>query len=209
MATRATGREPALHLLHGTGLAVASLRPRVPMPEPPAFIAESDLLRSAYEVACAAHHGPAREGDTDIEHPLAVAGVLHDNGFDEHVVAAALLHDVVEDTSLDLATIAAPFGADIARLVDEMTEDESIESYPQRKAEHRRRVAQDRRAAAIYAADKLASTRSVRAGEKDVEPMQLEHYVETLRVMRKTHPDLPFLDELGEELDTILKRRRG
>jgi (p)ppGpp synthase/HD superfamily hydrolase len=209
MATRARAREPSLHLLHGTGLVVASLRPRVPMPEPPAFIAESELLRSAFEVACVAHHGPAREGDTNIEHPLAVAGVLHDNGFDEHVVAAALLHDVVEDTSLDLATIAAPFGDDIATLVDEMTEDRGIEGYRERKAEHRRRVARDPRAAAIYAADKLASTRSVRAGDKDVEPEQLNHYVETLRTMRATHPDLPFLDELGEELDTILKRRRG
>jgi hypothetical protein len=90
-----------------------------------------------------------------------------------------------------------------------MTEDRGIEGYRERKAEHRRRVARDPRAAAIYAADKLASTRSVRAGEKDVEPMQLEHYVETLRVMRNTHPDLPFLDELGEELDAIIEHRSG
>jgi GTP diphosphokinase / guanosine-3',5'-bis(diphosphate) 3'-diphosphatase len=177
------------------------------MPEPPEFIVESELLRSAYEVACTAHHGPAREGDTDITHPLAVAEVLHDNGFDEHVVAAALLHDVVEDTAVDLPAIAAPFGSDIAGLVDEMTEDESIESYPQRKAEHRRRVSKDRRAAAIYAADKLASTRSLLAGERDVAPEKLEHYVETLRTMRETNPDLPFLDELGEELDAIVERR--
>ncbi len=179
------------------------------MPEPPEFIAESDLLTSAYEVALAAHHGPARRGDTDIDHPLAVAGVLHDNGFDDHVVAAALLHDVVEDTSLDLAAIAAPFGSDIATLVEEMTEDESIESYPQRKAEHRQRVSKDPRAAAIYAADKLASTRRLRAGEAEVTPEKLDHYVETLRTMRKTHPDLPFLDELGAQLDTILARRGG
>jgi (p)ppGpp synthase/HD superfamily hydrolase len=179
------------------------------MPEPPDFIADSELLRSAFEVASAAHQEASRKGGTGIEHPLAVAEVLHANGFDEHVVAAGLLHDVVEDTSLDLAALAAPFGFDITGLVEEMTEDESIESYAQRKAEHRTRVSRDRRAAAIYAADKLASTRSVRAGEKEVEPEQLKHYVETLRTLRESHPDLPFLDQLGEELDAILERRGG
>jgi GTP pyrophosphokinase len=172
------------------------------MREPPDFIAGSELLRGAFELAREAHHGPAREGDTEIDHPVAVAELLHHAGFDEHVVAAALLHDVVEDTSLDLGAISAPFGADIARLVAEMTEDSGIEPYAERKAEHRARVSRDRGAAAIYAADKLATTRSLR-GPEDIAPEKLEHYLKTLQTMCETHPDLPFLGELRQELSAL------
>jgi GTP diphosphokinase / guanosine-3',5'-bis(diphosphate) 3'-diphosphatase len=174
------------------------------MQQPPEFIAESDLLRGAYELARSAHHGPAREGDTEINHPVAVAELLHDAGFDEHVVAAALLHDVVEDTSLDLDAIAEPFGPDIARLVAEMTEDARIEPYQQRKAEHRARVSQDRRAAAIYAADKLATAKGLE-GPKDVSPQKLQHYLQTLATLCEAHPDLPFLAELREELSGLVE----
>jgi GTP diphosphokinase / guanosine-3',5'-bis(diphosphate) 3'-diphosphatase len=175
------------------------------MHEPPQFIAESKLLRSAYEMADAAHHGPPREGETEIDHPVAVAELLHQNGFEDHVVAAALLHDVVEDTSLNLQTIAESFGQDIARLVSEMTEDARIEPYERRKAEHRARVSQDRRAAAIYAADKLATTRGLE-GAEDVPPEKLQHYLRTLETLCETNPELPFLPELREELTRLVER---
>jgi (p)ppGpp synthase/HD superfamily hydrolase len=174
------------------------------MQDPPDFIAESDFLRSAYELARTAHHGPAQEGETEIDHPVAVAQLLHEAGFDEHVVAAALLHDVVEDTSLDLAEIAERFGPDIAGLVAEMTEDARIESYPERKAEHRSRVTNDRRVAAIYAADKLATTRGLQ-GSEDVPPQKLQHYLRTLGTLCKAYPDLPFLGQLREELSGLVK----
>jgi guanosine-3',5'-bis(diphosphate) 3'-pyrophosphohydrolase len=172
----------------------------------PAFVADSELLESAYLLARSAHHGPAREGDTDISHPVAVAALLKEHDFEEPVVAAALLHDVVEDTSLDVAAIERAFGAEVARLVSEMTEDPSIESYEERKAEHRSRVAGDRRVAAIYAADKLANTRDL-AGAHEVPPEKLEHYRQTLRILCETHPDLPFLSELGDELSAIAAKR--
>ncbi len=176
------------------------------MREPPDFVAESDFLRGAYELARSAHHGPAREGDTEIEHPVAVATVLQDNGFDEHVVAAALLHDVVEDTALDVGTISDRFGPDVAGLVAEMTEDAGIEPYEARKAEHRSRVSHDRRAAAIYGADKLATTKGL-AGPEEVPAQKLEHYRQTLRTLCETHPDLPFLAQLREELDRLVDGR--
>lgn len=177
------------------------------MSDPPRFVEDSQLLSDAFELARAAHHGPAREGDTDIEHPLAVAEVLHENGFDDHVVAAALLHDVVEDTAIDLSTLAARFGPDIGRLVAQMTEDEEIESYPDRKAEHRSRVAGDRRVAAIYAADKLATTREIDDPD-EVPAEKLDHYLTTLRILCERHPDLPFIGELNDEL-TELAQGRG
>jgi GTP diphosphokinase / guanosine-3',5'-bis(diphosphate) 3'-diphosphatase len=169
--------------------------------EPPPFITESELLVDAYELACWAHEGDASQGDTEIGHPLAVAELLDAEGFDNQVVAAALLHDVVEDTAVDLDSISERFGPGISELVAEMTEDESIESYPQRKAEHRERVSRDRRAAAIYAADKLASARTLDAADAPGE--KLEHYRATLRKLREEHPDLPFLEELESELAAI------
>jgi GTP diphosphokinase / guanosine-3',5'-bis(diphosphate) 3'-diphosphatase len=178
------------------------------MNELPAFVADSELLASAYLLARSAHHGPAREGDTDISHPVAVAELLKEYDFEENVVAAALLHDVVEDTSLDIAEIEKAFGGDVARLVAEMTEDASIESYEERKAEHRSRVAGDRRVAAIYAADKLATTRDL-AGAREVPPEKLEHYRQTLRMLCEAHPDLPFLGELGDELTVVAASRRS
>jgi (p)ppGpp synthase/HD superfamily hydrolase len=176
------------------------------MTVPPQFVTESSLLADAYELARSAHHGPAREGDTDIEHPLQVAEVLHESEFDDQVVAAALLHDVVEDTAVDLPSLAQAFGPEICQLVAEMTEDPSIESYPERKAEHRERVARDPRVAAIYAADKLANTRDL-AGSREVPPEKLDHYLETLRMLCSTHPDLPFLSQLQEELNELAERR--
>jgi GTP diphosphokinase / guanosine-3',5'-bis(diphosphate) 3'-diphosphatase len=166
----------------------------------PSFTRGSPLLRGAWRMAHEWHHGPRRRGDTDIDHPVAVAGLLHEQGFDEGVVAAGLLHDVVEDTTTSADEIAVRYGPEVARLVGEMTEDPAIEPYEERKAEHRDRVSKDRSVAAIYAADKLATTRSL---DGPPEPPRLEHYVATFRVLCETHPDLPFLDELRAELERI------
>lgn len=177
------------------------------MSEAPDYIAKSSLLAGAYELARTAHHGPARRGDTDIDHPLAVAQVLHEHGFDEQVVAAALLHDVVEDTAVDLRAIAEPFGPEVCLLVAEMTEDPSIGSYEERKAEHRGRVSRDPRAAAIYAADKLASTRKLSGQAEGVSAERLDHYGATLQMLREKHPELPFLPELHDRLAALRAER--
>ncbi|MGH2982134.1 MAG: HD domain-containing protein [Solirubrobacterales bacterium] len=170
------------------------------MRQPPKFVAKSELLSRAYAFAHAAHHGPAREGDTDIAHPLSVAELLHEQGFDDQIVAAALLHDVVEDTAVDLPAIADSFGPEVGALVGEMTEDAGIGSYRERKAEHRSRVVRDPRAAAIYAADKLAKARRLeKPGE--LPPDKLDHYRKTLELLRDRHPELPFLSQLRIELD--------
>ena len=173
----------------------------------PSFVQGSELLDGAYRMALEAHEGPRRRGDTHIEHPVEVARILRDRGFDERVVAAALLHDVVEDTDTSPEEIRERFGDEVAELVREMTEDESIEPYEARKAEHRRRVARDRRAAAIYAADKIARARELQGSAGEVPPEKLQHYLETLRTLGETHPELPFLADLREELEALLAER--
>jgi (p)ppGpp synthase/HD superfamily hydrolase len=173
----------------------------------PSFVAGSALLRGAYQLALGAHHGPAREGDTTIDHPARVACLLHESGFEESVVAAALLHDVIEDTAIDLDEVEARFGHEIARLVGQMTEDESIEPYEARKREHRARITHDRRVAAIYAADKLANARTFNEVGEQPDDAKLEHYRRTLGTLRARQPDLPFLEPLQDELERLMARR--
>lgn len=175
-----------------------------PVSDQPDFIAGRDLSSRAYEFALRAHHGPDRRGDTDIDHPVAVAGLLDRAGFGEEVVAAALLHDVVEDTDRGLDGIQIEFGAEVRGLVEAMTEDESIADYEERKAEHRGRVlAAGAAPASIYVADKLARVRAYRESGDEVDPQRLDHYWDTLRLFASRRPELPFLSELAEELPDL------
>ena len=97
----------------------------------------------------------------------------------------------------------------MAALVEAMTEDEGIESYEARKAEHRARVtARGPRAAAIYAADKLAKMPHLRADPDSASERQLAHYRQTVETLRAGHPDLPFLGDLEEELTALAVQRR-
>jgi GTP pyrophosphokinase len=174
----------------------------VPHPVPD-FVRDRALLQGAYATALWAHHGPRRKGDTDIEHPVAVATLLDQHGFSEEIVAAALLHDVVEDTETDISEIREQFGPEVADLVERMTEDEKIKPYRERKAEHRHRVADDRRVAAIYAADKLAHAEQFNTDHEEPSAQRLEHYRRTLVELSDAYPSLDFLGELRSELDRL------
>lgn len=84
--------------------------------------AGTQLVRHAYEVALAAHDGQKRaSGESYIQHPLAVAGILADLRLDPATIAAALLHDVAEDTDIKIDDIRNEFGEEVARLVDGVT----------------------------------------------------------------------------------------
>ena len=173
---------------------------------PPDFVTGSALLEGAYGMAVSAHHGPRSRGNTRIDHPVAVARLLDENGFPEAVVAAALLHDVIEDTATERDEIEAGFGAEVAELVGEMTEDSTISAYRERKAEHRGRVASNSCVAAIYAADKLAKVRRLNETGEQPEGERLDHYRRTLVELRSAEPSLPFLSELADELDRLAGR---
>jgi GTP pyrophosphokinase len=170
----------------------------------PELVHENSLLKEAFVFARGAHHGPRRRGDTDISHPLAVAEILHEEGWPEEVLAAALLHDVIEDTATQLHEIQARFGSRTAGIVSGMTEDATIPSYAERKAEHRSRVTHSADVAAVYAADKLAKVRGPDSDQ--LSEAQLQHYCETHRVLAETHPEIPFLADLREELGRLRVR---
>lgn len=84
--------------------------------------AEIEKITRAYEFACSAHEGQDRlSGDPYITHPVEVALILAKLGMDADSIAAALLHDTVEDTSVTLQSITEQFGAETAKLVDGVT----------------------------------------------------------------------------------------
>jgi len=89
--------------------------------------ADLDLVRRAYEVAVRAHEGQTRKsGEPYVHHSLAVADILADLHFDGATLAAALLHDVPEDTSVKLKDLRAQFGEDVVKLVDGVTKLERL-----------------------------------------------------------------------------------
>src|SRR5919199_3559002 len=84
--------------------------------------ADLDLLRRAYLFSAKEHKGQKRaSGEPYLVHPLEVANILADMRLDEVSVSTGLLHDVVEDTLVDLETIRKYFGDEVAHLVDGLT----------------------------------------------------------------------------------------
>jgi len=131
----------------------------------------SELVRTALEMARRAHAGQVRNasgGRPYIDHPLAVATQMAEHGFPDEVLAAALLHDVVEDSEIEIEDIRDAAGERVADLVAALTDEESIDSYEERKREHRRRVeAAGPDALAVFVADKLTNLEMLRSAYSD------------------------------------------
>jgi (p)ppGpp synthase/HD superfamily hydrolase len=172
----------------------------------PTVVHPSPVLGEALALAREAHDGPRSRGNTAIEHPLQVGELLKEAGYDEEVVAAGILHDVVEDSTIGLNEIEAGCGPEVRRLVEALTEEVAIEPYARRKAEHRDRIASaDRSVAAIYAADKLAKVRACAATGELPPPHKLRHYRRTVKTLSRAYPDLPFLGDLTLELESLIR----
>jgi GTP pyrophosphokinase len=133
---------------------------------------QADLapLRAAFEMAEVAHHGQSRvTGEPYITHPLAAAQILADIGIDPVAVAAAILHDVPEDSDFTLAEIEERFGAEVAQLVDGVTKLSkfSTHSHEEQQAENIRKMflamADDIRVVLIKLADRLHNMRTLYA----------------------------------------------
>lgn len=187
-----------------------------------AAAAESELIREALEMAEHAHAGQTRNGSGGmayIHHPVAVAELLAEHGFGEQTVAAALLHDVVEDSEASVGDIAKRFGQPVATLVAALTEDESIEPYERRKDAHRRQVeSAGGDAPAIYGADKLSNIRVLRralveggesAGEEFEVPLEVKEriWADDMEMLRHEAPSLPFIEDLASELAKLREAR--
>jgi guanosine-3',5'-bis(diphosphate) 3'-pyrophosphohydrolase len=129
---------------------------------------DRDLIARAFSFAAIAHEGQQRRsGEEFINHPLGVAKILAELHLDEQTIAAALLHDVVEDTDADLKAVKDEFGDEIAQLVDGVTKLTRIQfqSREHAEAENYRKLivamAQDVRVILIKLADRLHNLRTI------------------------------------------------
>jgi hypothetical protein len=183
------------------------------------------LPGSARRFAARCHSRQRRpsDGAPFIEHPLEVARLLRAAGCSDVVVAAGLLHDVVEHTDVSVAELRARFGSAVADLVQAVSDDASIPSYRRRKLlllEQVRCAGGD--AALLFAADKIAkvcelpdlvrrdrarSDRTARGHRgrdhlDDDHQMRIEHYHESLVMLQGVAAGHPLVVRLASELDS-------
>ncbi|MGW9021474.1 RelA/SpoT family protein [Leucobacter chromiiresistens] len=127
--------------------------------------ADLTVIERAYAVAERAHRGQKRRsGEPYITHPIAVAQILADLGIAPGVIAAALLHDTVEDTEYTLDQLTQEFGEEIAMLVDGVTKLDKVKYGDSAQAETVRKMvvamAKDIRVLVIKLADRLHNART-------------------------------------------------
>lgn len=133
-----------------------------------------ELISKAYAMAEKAHAGQVRSsGDEYITHPLEVAHILADMHLDYQSIIAAMLHDVIEDTSVSKEEIAAQFGDKVAELVDGVSKLAQIkfESRAEAQAENLRKMmlamARDIRVILVKLADRLHNMRTLESLSRD------------------------------------------
>lgn len=183
----------------------------------------SDLVRDALALAREAHAGQVRQTGSGeisfIDHPLAVAELLAEEGFGDEVLAAGLLHDVVEHAEVEPSALRERFGDEVAGLVEALTEAEAIEPYEARKEEHRNRVAAaGADARAVFTADKIANVEVLRGAyavegeEVDVElPVSLDLKIFVweldLEMLFNESPGVPIVDRFADEMTGLWGQR--
>ena len=187
-----------------------------------------EMIEKAYHTADQAHQNVRRRsGEPYICHPLAVARLVLDLGMDSESVAAALLHDVVEDTPITVDEIKSSFGADVALLVDGVTKLTKIQfsSIEEQQAENLRKMllamSQDVRVMIIKLCDRL---HNMRTGDAWPEQKRRDKARETMEVyapianrlgilnIKEELEDrsLHYLDPVGyEEISKLLSERAG
>ena len=150
------------------------------------------LVREAYDFASKCHEGQLREsGDPYIVHPVDAAMTVADLNMDGATIAAALLHDVVEDCGIPTSDLSARFGTDVAKLVDGVTKLGRIPLVPPEEtvwnesiqADNLRRMflamADDLRVVVIKLADRLHNMRTLGALQR---PRQVRIARETMDI---------------------------
>ena len=175
------------------------------------FVERSPLTRAALDFADARHAGQTRDLDDMpfVTHPLEVACLLHESGYSDDVVAAGVLHDVLEDTDAERQELESRFGGEVAELVDAVSDDPTIEDDEERKAALRLQVARaGEPAAAVFAADKVSKARELRVrvsrgrfeGKDDA---KVAHYEASLDMLAELIPGHPLVDQLRMELEAL------
>jgi (p)ppGpp synthase/HD superfamily hydrolase len=178
---------------------------------------DSELAGAALRFARRVHLGQHRKqtGEQFVEHPIAVARLLADAGYDGALMSAAYLHDVVEKTDVGIDEIRERFGPTVADLVDCLTEDDEIPNYAKRKRALRHRILEaGGDPVVIYAADRVANMRDwlrvapenrpgcgERLGTSLEDRLQL--WGEDVEELHDLDARTPFLPEMESELEAL------
>ena len=184
---------------------------------------QAALTRSALAFALRCHAGQRRDSDDAplIEHPLEVARLLRGAGCPDVLVAAGLLHHVVEKADVGATELSARFGKEVADLVMAVTDDASVHSYRRRKQVLREQVrSAGPGAAALFAADRISRHREqpaqvtrdrarfdaaapgsrVRGHLEYFQRIRLDHHELSLRMLQSVAPRHPLVIALADEL---------
>jgi (p)ppGpp synthase/HD superfamily hydrolase len=178
------------------------------------FVKRSPLTREALDFADRSHAGQTRDIDSIpfVTHPVEVACLLHEAGYPDDVVAAGVLHDVLEDTEVERSELEERFGASVADLVAAVSDDPSIDDAAQRKAALRAQVADaSEHAQAVFAADKISKARELRARAgygrfERADRAKVEHYEASLELLSEAMPGHVLVEQLRDEVDGLLSQ---
>lgn len=175
------------------------------------FVHGLPQARRALGFASESHRGQQRAGDRAafLAHLAETASLLARSGYRDEVVAAAVLHDVLEKTSIQAAAIEDEFGSEVAALVQAVSDDPAIAGEEERKAELRERV---RRAggdaAAVYASDKVSKVRELRielatGGDRAAIEARAAQHRASLEMLEAVLGDTRLTDVLRFELEVL------
>ncbi len=180
----------------------------------PTFIESFPLASAALAYAREMHDGQTRESDDApfILHPLEVAALLHMTGHSEDLITAAILHDSIEKSPARTSDIANRFGPHVAGIVAAMTEQPSASPDARRKALRKQVAAHGDGAIAVFAADKVAKVRELRAEASKHSDLleegskgrsRLDHYIASLALLEDEAPTHPLVVQLRFELEAL------
>lgn len=182
------------------------------------------IIERAYAVADEKHRGQKRQsGEPYITHPLAVSQILAELGLGPRAIAAALLHDTVEDTGYPLDELRAEFGDEVALLVDGVTKLDKVKYGESAQAETVRKMivamSKDIRVLVIKLADRLHNARTwgfvppEKAKKKATETLEiyapLAHRL-GIQAIKSELEDLSFAvlhPKIYNEIDSLVKQR--
>lgn len=168
------------------------------------------------------HAGQRRaDGTPFILHPLEVASLLYFTGAPDHLIAAGVMHDLIEKAGVSASDLRKRFGPRITGLVLAVSDDDQIAGYAKRKAALRQQVAAaGGEALALFAADKLSKLRELRretavdseAGAapgrvRELRARRVRHYHRSVALLEERLPESPLVRELRDELATIVHSR--
>jgi (p)ppGpp synthase/HD superfamily hydrolase len=179
-------------------------------------LARLPKTEAAIRYAEKVHAGQVRRADGApfILHPLEVAGLLYGAHARDEVVAAGVLHDVLEKTDADASELRRHFGHSVTTLVLAVSEDSEIRGYARRKAALRDQVSlAGREAMMVFAADKISKVRELaleapatsaaRPRSPKSRQRRLAHYRSCLSMLQDRMPKSPLVKRLAAELDQV------